>query len=63
MVTATRGLRGLDAPLPLQRPAFFWIALAAVLALALSPQGAGVPTLTDKALHFGAFATLAVIGA
>lgn len=53
----------LDAPLPLQRPALFWIALLSVLALALSPQGAGVPMLSDKALHFGAFATLAVIGA
>lgn len=53
----------IDAPLPLQRPALFWIALLSILALALSPQGAGLPLLTDKGLHFGAFATLAVIGA
>jgi len=53
----------LDAPLPFRWPALFWIALAAVSWLALAPGGDGGGRLSDKALHFGAFATLAVIGA
>jgi len=61
-VEATRGVRVLDAPLPSRWRALFWIALAAVSAYALAPGGAASGGLSDKALHFGAFATLAVIG-
>jgi sortase A len=49
----------LDAPLPFRWPALFWIALAGVFAYALMPGGDGIESVTDKAQHFIAFATLA----
>lgn len=53
----------LDRPLPGRLPVLFWSALAVMSVLALAPGGDGGGGLSDKALHFGAFATLAVAGA